>query len=306
MSKQKIVIAGGSGFIGKALVNYFSKSDTHITILSRTPKASAIANVSYVVWDGQTAGDWYSEIDGAQVVINLTGKSVNCRFTEKNKKEILSSRIMATRAIANAIEASKNPPSLWINASATGIYQANVADTFTETHNRIGTDFFGEVCTEWENELFNSATTTRKIALRTGVVLGSEDGFYPAVAPLVKLGLGGQQGNGKQFISWIHITDIVRIIDWCIKTTSVQGAINAVGPEPLDNKTFMQTFRNVLNMHFGIPQPAFLIRIGSFFLGTEANLVLESRKVYPETLMNIGFSFLFPTAEAALGNLSTT
>lgn len=303
MKMKKLIVAGGTGFLGQAILKRFAAETTQIIVLSRGSQRKE-GNVSYLQWDGKTLGSWTKELEGADVLINLTGKSVDCRYNEKNKAEIISSRVNATRVLGEAMKAIAHPPTLWMNAASATIYRASMDKAMDEYHGETGSGFSVEVCKLWEQS-FNDAEIpgTRKIALRISMVLGREGGVMPVMTKLVKRGLGGKMGSGEQFISWIHEEDFLNAIEWMIRNKNASGPYNLAAPDPVTNKQFMTLMRKFLSMPFGLPSPGWLLEIGAFFLRTETELVLKSRKVIPRRLMDEGFKFNFAKTEKALKDL---
>jgi uncharacterized protein (TIGR01777 family) len=315
MKNKKIIIAGGTGFIGQAICNYFGK-DNSIVILTRslqgqqtnafseTHLTEAVANnIRYVKWDGITAGEWRVELNGANVVINLAGKTVNCRYSEKNKQEIFDSRTNSTRAIGLAIREAKHPPELWINAASAIIYPNASDSPRDETFTDFANDFSVQVCQLWENTFYQQETAfTRKVALRMAITLG-EAGVMIPYFNLLKFGLGGQQGNGKQMYSWIHVEDTCRMIDWIAEHKKLEGTFNCSSPNPVTNKIFMKTLRNETGKKFGLPAYEWMLKVGARLIGTETELILKSRWVLPTRILQTGFQFQFPLLEAAFKNI---
>lgn len=288
---KKIVIAGGSGFIGMHLAQFFKVKGYQVVILTRKPDYHN-NGITFKNWDGQHLGEWVSALEGAETLINLSGRSVDCRYTEKNKAEILNSRILPTRILGKAIATLKHAPQLWINASTATIYKHSMYKAMTESNGDIGNDFSMRVAQAWEKEFFKCHTPqTRKVATRVSLVLGANDGVYPVLKKLAQFGLGGYHGNGQQKFAWIHIQDLLQVFDFIIQNDAITGAINCTSPYPLTNKEFMSALRNSLNIPFGIPTPTILLHIGAFFLRTEPELILKSRFVYPEKLLESGFEF---------------
>ena len=306
MTKPKMIIAGGTGFIGKLLADSF-QNDYEVVILSRSKRVDN-GSIRYCQWDGVSLGEWRREINGSAVVINLTGKSVDCRHTEKNKQLMWESRIESTKIIAKAIECAEKPPTLWINASGASIYAPSKERLATEDSTDFGTDFLAELSKEWENSLDFSlsdlrASKVRRIALRTTVVLGRDEGALQPILKACKMFLGGKQGSGTQFMSWIHQDDFVRIVRFLIENEQIKGPINMAAPTPVTNAEFMKTLRKVCNRSFGIPTPTPLLKIGTWLIGTEADLVLQSMKVASSVLEKEKFNFLYPTIDKALANI---
>ena len=313
MKPRKIVIAGGTGFIGRELVKFFSNDE--LIVLTR-----GISNVQtnsydknqplptnqqlrFVTWDAATKGDWCKELDGADIVINLCGKSVNCRYTTTNKEAIFSSRTNPTKAIGEAIARSVDPPRLWINAASATIYRHATDRPQDEYNGEIENDFSVQVCKTWEKTFFDCRTPfTRKVALRTAVTLGNGGVMIPYFN-LVKFGLGGKQGSGKQMYSWIHVKDLFNIINWIEDHKEMEGLYNAAAPNPVTNDFFMSTLRKVCGDRFGLPAYEWMLKIGAAIIGTEVELLLKSRWVLPTKLLESGFKFEFPLIEQAFSQI---
>ncbi|UZR94852.1 TIGR01777 family oxidoreductase [Chondrinema litorale] len=295
---RKIVIAGGSGFLGKALVAYFRDKGIETIVLSRKPEASQI------YWDGKSIGDWVDVLEGSDALINLSGKSVDCRYNQSNRDKILSSRIESTKVLNIAMSQCKNPPKVWLNSSSATIYIHSENEIMTEQNGIIGDDFSMNICKRWESEFFNkSIGQVRKVALRTSIVLGENGGAFPKMKWLSQLGMGGKQGNGKQYMSWIHIKDFCKAVDFIIQNENMEGEINITSPEPVKNDLFTEGLRRSLNMPIGFSQSRFLLELGSVIIGTETELLLKSRKVYPEKLIENGFVFDYGLLAKAFENL---
>lgn len=299
---KKIVIAGGSGFLGSALAKYFAAQQAEVIILSRKP-SSTKGKVTEVYWDGETEGDWCSTLEGAEALINLSGKSVDCRYTPENKKLIYDSRLKSTRVLGSAIQKCIHPPKVWVNSSSATIYRASFDKLMTERDGEIGDDFSMNVCKQWEATFQNiQISETRKIVLRTSIVLDSRGGALVPLQNLAALRLGGPMGNGEQYFSWIHIHDFCNIVNWVIQN-QVVGIYNVCSPQPVTNKNFMGTLRAVMKISWGLPLPQTLLNLGARLIRTEPELILKSRKVYPQRLLDEGFVFEFPDLKSALGNL---
>lgn len=301
---KKLVIAGGTGFLGWVLTQHFKSSFDKIVILSRTKRPDH-ENIRYEIWNGRNPGEWINAVDGADVLINLTGKSVNCRYTQRNKNEILKSRIASTQILGEAIRSVNNPPRVWLQASSSTIYRSSYDKIMTERTGEIGDDFSMNVCKQWERAFNNEECLhTRKIIMRIAIVLGKRGGALPPTLLLARLGLGGQQGPGKQMVSWIHEKDFARMVEWLIEHGKHRSIYNCASPGPISNSMFMKAFRNYLHIPFGIPPPSWLLEIGSFLIRTETELLLKSRWVYPERLLTEGFRFTYTNIIDALENLS--
>ena len=298
--KMKIIIAAGTGFLGKNLEKYFIEKGNEVYILIRNPKCK-----NEIHWDAKTLGEWKNWVENSDVLINLTGKSVDCRYTEKNKKEIYSSRIDSTKVLQQAVDQCVNKPRVWLNASSATIYAHSEIQLNTEENGIIGDDFSMNICKSWEKEFFTAKNeNVRKVALRTSIVLGNNGGAFPKLKLITKLGLGGKQGRGNQNVSWIHIDDFCKAIEHIIDSENMSGVINVTAPNPLSNEEFMMKLRKEMKIPFGINAPVWQLEIVSIFLKTETELLLKSRNVYPEKLIKTGFEFSYPNIESAFNNLS--
>lgn len=296
---KHILIAGGSGFLGQELQNYFISAGAKVKVLCRNPKKS-----DDVHWDGKHLGDWIAEIEWADILINLSGKSVNCRYTEANKKLILNSRIESTAILCKAINQAENPPELWINSSSATTYVHSETQQMSEDEGIIGDDFSMGICKQWENEFFSCQLNhTRRVATRTSIVLGNSGGAYPMLKKISRFGMGGKQGNGNQFFSWINVTDFCRTIDFIIGNPGIVGPVNVTAPNPIRNQLLMTKIRKKLKMPFGIPQPKWMLELGAKIIGTETELLLKSRNVIPERLLEQGFEFEYKTIDECLERL---
>lgn len=299
---KKLVIAAGTGFLGKVLIAYFKDKTDQIVILTRKPLADN-GNIRYVYWDAKTLIGWETELNGADALINLTGKSVNCRYTITNKNEILNSRVDSTTILGRATAQCTHPPKHWINASTATIYRHSEDKQMNENEGEIGSDFSMNVAKMWERIFFGINTPqTYKTALRTSIVLGNNGGAFPIMKKLAKAGLGGKQGNGRQYISWIHEHDFARAVAF-ILTEKLTGPVNVTAPSPIKNADFMEGLRKALGTPIGIPQPEWLLKIGATVIGTETELVLKSRNVIPLRLQKSGFNFQYSIATEAINAL---
>ncbi len=300
--KPTIVIAAANGFIGRSLIDFF-KERYRIIALVRKPQTST-EDVKYRVWDGKNVGSWSIDLDGALAVINLAGKSVNCRYNEENKAEIYASRLESTAALGEAIRLCADKPKVWINAASATIYAHSIDRPNTEENGVIGTGFSVDVCQQWE-ACFNEykRPETRQIVLRTAIVLGKKGGVMVPFKRLVKFGFGGRMGDGNQQFSWIHEHDLCRAIAFFIDNEQTSGVYNLSAPVPVTNHHFLRVLRNKMRHPFGISQPKWLLEFGAWLIGTETELILKSRYVLPARLQQAGFSFTFPTIEKCLENL---
>jgi len=300
MNYHKIVLAGGNGYIGTALAEHFKTLAEEVIILSRHAKP-ANGNIKTIIWDGKNEGDWVTELENADLLVNLCGKNVNCRYTKANREEILNSRIAPTTLLNKVVLKLQSPPKLWINATSATIYRHAEDRPQDELNGETGYGFSVDVCRAWENSFFDVNTPrTRKIALRMGIVFGKNDGVFPRLLNLVKFGLGGQQGNGQQYVSWIHEDDIAQITQWLLEHHEISGIINATAPNPVKNAEQMRLIRSIYGKRFGLPAPNWLLGIGALLIGTETELILKSRWVLPARLMEAGYQFKFPEIKRAI------
>ncbi|WP_188049929.1 TIGR01777 family oxidoreductase [Flavobacterium sp. GP15] len=299
---NKLIIAAGTGFLGQGLINHFKNKFEEIVILTRG-KSRNSDGIKYVNWDAKTFSGWETELENTTVLINLAGKSVDCRYTKENQREILLSRIESTKILNQAVLNCKNPPKHWLNSSTSTIYRFSLDKQMDEVDGEIGNDFSMNVAQSWEKAFFKTATPkTLKTALRTSIVLGKNGGALLPIKMLAKIGFGGKQGKGNQFISWIHEIDFARAIDFIVEKEMI-GVVNIVSPEPIANTDFMSVLRKVIGAPFGIPISESLLKLGAVFIRTESELVLKSRNVIPKRLQENGFQFEFDTLEKALKDL---
>lgn len=300
---MRIVIAGGSGHLGTLLANAFHGDGHEVIVLSRNPQA---AKWPVVKWDGRTLGPWTGVIDDADAVINLAGRSVDCRYHERNRREILQSRVDSTRILGRAIARAQRPPRVWLQSSTATIYAHRFDAPNDESNGLLGGDepnapdtwnFSIGVARAWERAADEAETPiTRKVKMRTAIVMHpAHGGPLHIFLRLIRLGLGGPHGDGRQWVSWIHADDFVRAVYWLIDRDDVEGVVNVAAPHPLPNAEFMRTLRDVSNVRLGIPAPAWLLEIAAFFHRTETELLLKSRRVVPARMLREGFRFEYPT-----------
>lgn len=310
MHNKHIVLAGGTGFIGHAMAAAWGKQNK-VTILTRGIKGAAnntfgttttVDNVNYLQWDGKTTGAWVQALEGCDILINLAGRSVNCRYNEANRKEIMNSRVDAVNVLGAAVGQLKHPPELMINVASATIYRHAEDRPQDEATGEIEDGFSIDVCKAWE-AAFNALMLkqTRKVQLRMAIVLG-KGGVLVPYSNLAKAGLGGHQGNGRQMFSWIHIDDVIAMAEWLYEHKEQQGTYNASAPQPVTNSTFMQMLRGHYKMP-GLPAPKWLLEIAAWLKGTETELLLKSRWVVPARLQQEGFSFRYPALKECLANL---
>jgi uncharacterized protein len=312
---MNVVIPGGTGQIGAVLGQFLVDLGHDVVVLGRNSHARAIdPRIRYATWDANTLGPWIKEIDGADVVINLAGRSVNCRYTSKNRAEILESRVNSTCVVGEAIAQAAHPPKLWLQAATATIYQhrfdaANddiTGSIVTAAADMPDTWWFSiEVALAWEHALWQADTPhTRKIALRSAMVMDPyRDGVFWVLSNLVRSGLGGAMGTGKQYISWIHERDFCRSMVFLLEHPELSGAINIASPNPLPNREFMRVLRQEIGVPFGLPANEWMLELGAYALRTETELVLKSRRVVPQRLVDAGFQFEFPDWPEAVKDL---
>ncbi|SFS18505.1 hypothetical protein SAMN05421771_3484 [Granulicella pectinivorans] len=300
---MRIVLPGGSGQVGQMLARHFHARGHRVTVLSRSAHPSPWKTLS---WDGRTTGDWVTALEGSDLCINLTGRFVNCRYNQANRREIVASRVDATRVLGQVIAGLDRPPALWMNASTATIYR-HTLDTQQPNDEFTGVLGGGEpgapdtwnfsisVAKAWE-QAFDEIPTprTRKVALRSALTLSPDQGgVFDVLLGLVRHGLGGTQGSGKQWVSWIHEVDFIAAVEWIVGHPELEGPVNLAAPSPIHNRDFMRVLRETCGVRIGLPAPAFLIEIGTRFMQTESELVLKSRRVVPGKLMQSGFEFRF-------------
>lgn len=304
---MKIIIPGGSGQVGAILGRAFVAERHEVVVLSRHPGPSPWR---MVMWDGQSQGEWAREIDGADVVINLAGRSVNCRYTPGNRREIIDSRVRSTRALGEAIAQAACPPRVWLQSSTATIYAHRFDAPNDEATGILGGGepsapdtwrFSIDVARSWE-QAANEAVVphTRKVLLRSAMVMSPDrGGVFDVLLGLVRRGLGGASGDGRQYVSWIHETDFVATIHWLIDHENLSGPVNVASPHPLPNEQFMRELRRAWGIGFGLPARKWMLEVGAFFLRTETELVLKSRRVVPGRLIESGFEFAFANWDQA-------
>ena len=299
---KRIILAGGSGFIGQALAPVLLANGYHVVVLGRGA-ARREAGVDYLQWDGRTLGDWANAIDGAEAIVNLTGRNINCRHTAENRREIIRSRVDSVRVLGDAIAQAAAPPSVFVQTSGVGYY-GDTGDHIADEEAALGSDFTAEVCRQWEGA-FNALNlpATRKIILRLGVVLGREGGALPVLEKLTRFFLGGAVGSGRQFMSWVHLADVIRMFGAAIEQTELTGVFNATAPEPVTNSDFMRELRRALHRPWSPPVPAPFARAGAWVMGSDGDLALLSSRCVPRRFLEHGFQFQFPNLRAAFADL---
>ena len=344
MHPKRIVIAGGSGFIGCALAREFSARDFEVVVLTRSPRQRT-DRIREVQWDGEQAGAWISFLDGADAVINLAGKSINCPHTPANLRAIIESRVNSVNAIAAAIGGDdsafgskthafplirpadtfspiggegrdegalshnpaaftlQTPPRVWVQASATGFY-GDTGDVACDETAAVGNDTLANICHQWE-AAFTAANVpqTRKVVLRIGFVLGRDGGALPVLSKMTKFFLGGAAGNGRQYLSWIHLADLARMFATAVEDEQLSGTFNTVAPGVVTNAEFMRELRRALHRPWSPPAPAFAVKLGARLMGSEGSLALASQRCVPKRFLEAGFRFRFAGLAPALNDL---
>jgi uncharacterized protein (TIGR01777 family) len=308
---MKVVLPGGSGQVGMILARAFLARGHDVVVLSRHPAPQPWRTAQ---WDATSIGPWARELEGADVVIGLAGRSVNCRYTPANRELIMRSRVESTRVVGDAIAAAKRPPRLWLQASTATIYSHRYDAAQDEATGIIGGNepdapdtwrFSIDVARSWEAAVDRFALPeTRVVKLRSSVILSPDaDGIFDTMLGLVRVGLGGTSGNGRQYVSWIHDRDFVGALDWIIAREHLRGAINVASPNPLPNAEFMRVLRRAWGIGVGLPATDWMLEVGALFMGTETELLLKSRRVVPGVLLHDGFRFEYPAWAAAAADL---
>jgi uncharacterized protein (TIGR01777 family) len=310
--KNRIIIAGGNGFIGRLLTESLVSGNNDIVVLTRSPGPIG-QSIRQVGWDGRTLGDWARELDGASALINLAGRSVNCRYNERNRREIMESRVDSTRVLGEAIARCNTPPPVWLNASTATIYKHTFDRQMDEATGEIGAtrevkdEFSIKVARAWEEALDNAPTpATRKVAMRTAMVFAaSKGGAYRVLRGLTRWGLGGAVAGGHQFISWIHENDFCRAVEWLIQRNDFSGPVNLASPNPIPHREMMRIIRRECGVPFGLPATRRMLELATFVHRTEAELIIKSRRVVPGRLLAAGFQFRFPRMEDAVREIES-
>jgi uncharacterized protein len=307
----RILLVGGSGQVGRLLARHFHALGADVGVVARTTFS---APWRVVAWDGAHRGPWERELEGVDVVVNLAGRSVNCRYHPRNRREILESRVRSTELLGQAIAAARRPPGLWLNASTATIYRHSLDREMTEEAGELGGEekdtpeqwrFSVAVAQAWEEALFSATTPyTRKIALRSAMTMSPDrGGVFDALLRLVRWGLGGKAASGRQFVSWIHERDFRRAVEFLMENESIEGVVNIASPNPVENSEFMRTLRKAWGTDFGLSAREWMLGLGAFLLRSETELILKSRRVVPGRLRENGFRFDFPDWREAAADL---
>ena len=309
---MKIILPGGSGQVGTLLARHFHAGGHEVVVLSRTPRP---AQWRVVLWDAATVGPWAAELEGADAVVNLAGRTVNCRYTAANRRQILDSRVNSTRAVGQAIARCATPPRVWLQSSTATIYAHRFDAANDEATGLLAGDepdapdtwrFSAGVAQAWERAADEADTPrTRKVLLRSAMTMSPDrGGVFDVLLGLVRRGLGGASGDGRQFVSWVHDRDFINAVSHLIDRDDLAGPVNVSSPNPLPNAEFMQGLRRAWGAPFGLPATRWMVEVGTFLMRTEGELVLKSRRVTPGKLLASGFTFAFPDWPAAAADLS--
>lgn len=297
--RGRVILAGGSGFLGQELSDALKLRGYEPIVLTR----STASREGFVAWDGKNLGPWAARLDGALAIINLTGKSVDCRNTPDNRREIIDSRVDSVNVLGEAWRRCQSPPSIWIQASSLAIY-GDPGDQVCTEDSPHGQGFSVEICKRWEGALENqNLGSTRRVIQRIGFVLAKDKGALKRLAPLTRMFLGGTVGNGSQYISWLHIEDLCRIFVAALEDSRMSGPYNVTGPNPVTNAQFMAALRRALHRPWSPPAPTLAVKIGAFFMGTDPSLALTGRRCLPKRLLEQGFEFHHTELNACLETL---
>ncbi len=302
MNKKRVVLAGGSGFLGRALAPKLLVKSYEVVVLTRSPRERE-DGVKEVAWNGKTLGDWVSYLDGAHAVVNLAGRSVNCRHTPENVREINESRINSVNAVAAAIHNVAQPPRVWVQAGSLAFY-GDLEDQWCEEGTPSAPGKAVETCRIWETA-FKSVPldNTRRVLLRIGLVLARDGGALSVLGKLTKWFLGGAAGTGRQYVSWIHLVDMNQMLMTAIEQDEFLGDFNATAPNPVTNAEFMAELRLALHRPWCPPAPDWAVRFGSWLMETEPSLALTGRRCAPRRFLRLGFKFQFPELRGALRDI---
>ena len=302
MNKRRVVLAGGSGFLGRALARKLLKKNYDVVVLTRSPRERTDGIVE-VTWDGKTLGEWIQFLNGAAAVVNLAGRSVNCRHTPENRREIVESRVNSVNALAAAIDHVAHPPRAWVQAGSLAYY-GDLADQWCEENAASGQGEAVETCRLWENAFkIVPLANTRRVLLRIGLVLARHGGALSVLGQLTKCFLGGAAGSGRQYVSWIHQADMNQMWLDSIERDDLVGVFNASSPNPVTNAEFMRELRRALHRPWCPPAPVWAVRLGSRLMQTEPSLALTGRRCLPRHFLERGFKFRFPELPGALADI---
>jgi hypothetical protein len=302
VTPKRLVIAGGAGFIGRALSREFSARGFDVVVLTRSPRQRT-DEVAEVEWDGARPGAWSAVLDGAEAVINLTGKNINCPHTPENLRDITASRVNSVNAIVAAIDRAASVPRVWVQAGAVG-FHGDTGGAICDENAPGGTGALAGICRQWEAAFATAQVPrTRKIVLRIGTVLGRDGGALPVLSKMTRWFLGGAAGSGRQYISWVHLSDLTAMFVAAVTDDRLSGIFNAVAPNAVTNAEFMRALRRVLHRPWSPPSPAWAVKLGARLMGSEGSLALVSQRCVPARFLAAGFQFRFADVEGALKDL---
>ncbi len=307
MKKNTILLAGGTGTMGRILQDHFVRQGFRVVVLTRDPARHKRTGVTFLPWDGRNIGEWAAELEGATALINLAGRSVDCRYNERNKALILDSRVDATNVLGLAIARCTAPPKLWINLSTATIYRHAEDRAMDEATGELGSGFSVNVAKAWEKAFFDHPRAgVRQVAVRCAMVFSPHGGAFPRFTQLTRFGLGGHHGSGTQYVSWVHEADVAAFFQWLIDTPGVDSVIDLAAPTPVTETTLMSALRARLKpfVHFNVP--GWMLPIGALLMRSETELVLKSRRVVPTRALALGYRFHHSTIATALDDLLRT
>lgn len=293
---KSIVIVGANGFLGRVLSRHFLQQKWSVIGIARKPEG-VVDGVDYVEWDGENSGVWTEVLEWVDVLVNLAGRSVNCRYNETNRRAVHDSRVGTTQLLAEAVAACKNPPKVWINSSTATIYRHAEDRPQGDFDGEIGTGFSVGIAQAWEKAFFeNENSSVRRVAIRSAMVMGNEpETVWTVLQRLARFGLGGRMGSGTQRVSWISDLDFARAVEWLTENEAATGTYNVSAPNPVTNDSLMGSVRESVGIKFGLPASNWMLELGAFFMRTETELVLKSRWVIPTRLLEEGFEFKNPS-----------
>lgn len=299
---DKVILAGGSGFLGQTLAARLRQAGVEVVVLTRKPRRDS--PFREVAWDAHSAGPWVSELEGAAAVVNFTGRSINCVYTPEHRREILESRLDAVKALGAGFAATPRPPALWLQISATGYY-GNAGDALCPETHPAGSDFLAEVCVRWEAAFREAAPLhTRRVVMRLGPVFDAHQGALLPLAKLTRAFLGGRAGSGRQFISWIHRDDLVDGLRHALTNPACEGTYNLCAPAPVTNEQLMRELRHALRRPWAPPAPEFAVRFAAkHLMHVDPDVALHGQRASPALLEKNGFQFRFPALDGALRDL---
>ena len=302
-SGERVVVAGGTGSLGRRIVDRWAARGRQIVVLSRSPRTDPRPNVSFLLWDGATRGPWVSALEGCGIVVNLAGELVDRRPTKAGIELLTSSRVLPTKALVEASQSVDDPPGVWLQASTLAIH-GDAGDRVISDGGgpADGPPQMAGVAAAWERAV-EGAAAKRLVLIRSSIVLDPTAPAFRRLALLTRFGLGGRIGSGRQWVSWAHIGDWLDAIDHLADASTLSGPINVTSPNPVTNAELMAAFRDVHGRRWAPATPAFAIKLGAPIIGTDAALALTGRRCVPDALLDDGFEFRHPNLEQALTDL---